>query len=161
MTASLAACELNTYQTDEVYASTPPLEAKRPLHSTMATQRTTEDGRPREISFLDVKTCIFPRGTSSHSSPCYPTRTWPGGKRRGTSSKMCLRDSRRWRNLERCVRTYVGEAWSSTWRGQPMLFLPHRETSLWWYTAVILRHLGEEQNCIGMNRVSPKLLPSS
>ena len=57
--ARLVACELNTYQTDEFYASTPPLEAKRLLLSMMATQRTTQDGRPLEISFVDVKKAYF------------------------------------------------------------------------------------------------------
>ena len=53
--ARLVACELNTYQTDDFYASTPPLEAKRLLLSQMATQRRMEDGRALELSFVDVK----------------------------------------------------------------------------------------------------------
>ena len=57
--ARLVACELNTYSTDDFYASTPPLEAKRMLLSELATRRTLADGRPLEISFVDVKKAYF------------------------------------------------------------------------------------------------------
>ena len=57
--ARLVACELNTFSTDEYFASTPPLEAKRMLLSEFATRRHCADGRPLEISFVDVRKAYF------------------------------------------------------------------------------------------------------
>ena len=41
------------------FASTPPLEATRLLLSELASRRTTVDGQPLEVSFIDVKTAYF------------------------------------------------------------------------------------------------------
>ena len=53
--ARLVAQEVNTYKSDEFFASTPPLESKRLLLSHMATQRRLPDGRALEASFIDIK----------------------------------------------------------------------------------------------------------
>ena len=47
--ARLVACELNTFKSDDFFASTPPLEAKRLLFSQLASQRFHPDGRPLEV----------------------------------------------------------------------------------------------------------------
>ena len=60
--ARLVACELNTYNTHDRYASTPPLEAKRMLLSELAMRRTLDDGRPLAISFVDPPT-LFRRSS--------------------------------------------------------------------------------------------------
>ena len=73
--ARLVACELNTYQTDDFYASTPPLEAKRLLLSQMATQRRMEDGRPLELSFVDVKKAYFMRQRKERYTLSYQENT--------------------------------------------------------------------------------------
>ena len=57
--ARLVACEVNTYKSYDFYASTPPLEAKRMLLSELATARVLPDGRPLEVSFIDVKKAYF------------------------------------------------------------------------------------------------------
>ena len=72
-------CELNTYQTAELYASTPPLEAKRLLLSMMATRRTTQDGRPLEISFVDVKKAYF-HGVRRRNLHLFPPKELGLGK---------------------------------------------------------------------------------
>ena len=51
----LVAEEVSTYKSDEFFASTPPLEAKRLRLSQLATQRVLPDGRPLEISFIDIR----------------------------------------------------------------------------------------------------------
>ena len=51
--------EVNTYKSDDLFASTLPLEAKRLLLSQLATQRTTKDGRALEVSFIDIKKAYF------------------------------------------------------------------------------------------------------
>ena len=53
--ARLVAQEINTFKSDEFFASTPPLEAKRLLLSQFATERKLSDGRPLEVSFIDIK----------------------------------------------------------------------------------------------------------
>ena len=53
--ARLVAQELNTYKSDEFFASTPPLEAKRLSLSELTTKKTTEDGRALEVSFVDIE----------------------------------------------------------------------------------------------------------
>ena len=53
--ARLVACEVNTYRSNEFYASTPPLESKKILFSEMSTARKTADGRNLEITFVDAK----------------------------------------------------------------------------------------------------------
>ena len=53
--ARLVACEVNQYKTDDFFASTPPLEAKRLLLSEMAPRRTTPDGTPLDVSYVDIR----------------------------------------------------------------------------------------------------------
>ena len=55
--ARLVACEVNTYNTDEFYAATPPLEAKKMLFSHFASQGRA--GSPMQISFVDIKKAYF------------------------------------------------------------------------------------------------------
>ena len=65
--ARLVACEINTYKTDEYFASTPPLEAKRLLFSEMARVHKTKDGRDLELLLLTYAKRIFtecPKGCS-------------------------------------------------------------------------------------------------
>ena len=57
--ARLVACEVNTFKSDDVFASTPPLEAKRILLSEMATARRLPDGRPLEMTFIDIRKAYF------------------------------------------------------------------------------------------------------
>ena len=57
--ARLVAQEVNTYKSDEFFASTPPLEAKRLLFSELTTRRRTRNGRALELSFLDIKKAYF------------------------------------------------------------------------------------------------------
>ena len=57
--ARLVAQEINTRKSDEYFASTPPLEAKRLLLSQFATQRSLPDGRALEMSFIDIKKAYF------------------------------------------------------------------------------------------------------
>ena len=57
--ARLVACELNTYRSDEFFASTPPLEAKRLLFSEFACRRRDAKGIPLELSFLDIQKAYF------------------------------------------------------------------------------------------------------
>ena len=57
--ARLVACEINNYKTDDVFASTPPLDANRMLISQMATQRRHPNGELLERSFVDVKKAYF------------------------------------------------------------------------------------------------------
>ena len=57
--ARLVATEVNTFKSDDFFASTPPLEAKRILFSTMASKRRDSTGRPLELSFVDVKKAYF------------------------------------------------------------------------------------------------------
>ena len=51
-------CEINTYQDDSFYASTPPLEAKRMLLSEFASRRF-QDGHPLKLSFVDIRKAYF------------------------------------------------------------------------------------------------------
>ena len=55
----MVACEVNTYSSDEFFAATPPLEAKRLLLSELATRRRLGDGRALEVSFIDIKKAYF------------------------------------------------------------------------------------------------------
>ena len=57
--ARLVACEVNTFKSDDFFASTPPLEAKRLLLSQIASERRTPQGKPLEVSFVDVKKAYF------------------------------------------------------------------------------------------------------
>ena len=57
--ARLVACEIATTKSDEYFASTPPLEAKRMLMSQMATRRTNKTGKPRCLSSIDIKKAYF------------------------------------------------------------------------------------------------------
>ena len=57
--ARLLACELNTFKSDDFFASTPPLEAKRLLLSQLASQRFHPDGRKLQVSFVDIKKAYF------------------------------------------------------------------------------------------------------
>ena len=50
--------EVNLHADEPFYAATPPLEAKRMLFSEFACQRT-RDGKPLQISFVDVKKTYF------------------------------------------------------------------------------------------------------
>ena len=56
--ARLVGCEINTYQDDSFYASTPPLEAKRMLLSEFASRRF-QDGHPLKLSFVDIRKAYF------------------------------------------------------------------------------------------------------
>ena len=59
--ARLVACEVNTYKSDDYFASTPPLEAKRLLFSEYAHKARHQDYKHRDIrlSFVDVKKAYF------------------------------------------------------------------------------------------------------
>ena len=57
--ARLVACEANTYKSDIVHASTPPLEAKNVLFSQYASERKDEDGASLQLVFIDVKKAYF------------------------------------------------------------------------------------------------------
>ena len=57
--ARLVACEINQYRTDEFYASTPPLAAKRLLLSGSASKRFDSKNVPLEISFVDIRKAYF------------------------------------------------------------------------------------------------------
>ena len=59
--ARLVACEVNTYKTDDYFASTPPLEAKRLIFSEYAHKARHPDHKKRDmvISFVDVKKAYF------------------------------------------------------------------------------------------------------
>ena len=57
--ARLVAQEVNTYKSDDFFASTPPLEAKRLLFSEMACRRKTDDGRDLELLFIDIRKAYF------------------------------------------------------------------------------------------------------
>ena len=91
--ARLVEQEVNTYKSDEYFASTPPLEAKRLLFSELASKRKLKDGRALEISFIDIKNAYFnavpkrrlhlfvpremglPQGSTAHLKRCvYGTR---------------------------------------------------------------------------------------
>ena len=50
--------EVNLYADDSFYAATPPLEAKRMLFTQFSTERT-RNGKPLQISFVDVKKAYF------------------------------------------------------------------------------------------------------
>ena len=50
--------EVNLHADESFYAATPPLEAKRLLFSEFSCQRT-RDGKPLQISFVDVKKAYF------------------------------------------------------------------------------------------------------
>ena len=52
--ARLVACDINTFKTDDYFASTPPLESKRMLFSEFATRRTNATGKPLELSVVDI-----------------------------------------------------------------------------------------------------------
>ena len=55
--ARLVACEVNTYKSDEYFASTPPLEAKKLLFSEYASnaRRTPFKTKDMVLSFVDIK----------------------------------------------------------------------------------------------------------
>ena len=59
--ARLVACEVNTYKTDEYYAATPPLEAKKLLFSEYANTARRPTNKPKLIvlSFVDIKKAYF------------------------------------------------------------------------------------------------------
>ena len=57
--ARLVAQEVSTCKSDDCFASTPPLEAKRLLFGRLATQRKLEDGRALEVSVVDVRKAYF------------------------------------------------------------------------------------------------------
>ena len=59
--ARLVACEVNTFKTDEYFASTPPLEAKRLLFSEFARTVFHPDFKDKNmtVSFVDVKKAYF------------------------------------------------------------------------------------------------------
>ena len=59
--ARLVACEVNTFKTDEYFASTPPLEAKRLLFSEFARTVFHPEHKAKDvvISFVDVKKAYF------------------------------------------------------------------------------------------------------
>ena len=59
--ARLVACEVNTFKTDEYFASTPPLEAKKLLFSEYATIARQPSHASDEIvlSFVDIKKAYF------------------------------------------------------------------------------------------------------
>ena len=73
MRARLVACEINTFRTDEYYASTPPLEAKKMLVSQLATRKTHRNGKPLCLSFIDIKK----RPTSMGSDACDSMFSYP------------------------------------------------------------------------------------
>ena len=56
--ARLVCQEVNTYKSDEFYASTPPLEAKRMLFSRYSSERT-RGGKALKISFVDIRKAYF------------------------------------------------------------------------------------------------------
>ena len=57
--ARLAACEINRGdKQDHLFASTPPLEAKKLLFAEYAKQRH-RDGQPLELSFIDIRKAYF------------------------------------------------------------------------------------------------------
>ena len=59
--ARLVACEVNTFKTDEYFASTPPLESKKLLFSEYATLARRPEHASDEIvlSFVDIKKAYF------------------------------------------------------------------------------------------------------
>ena len=57
--ARLVGCEINTYKDDSFYASTPPLESKRMLISEFATRRVARNGKPLQLSFVDIRKAYF------------------------------------------------------------------------------------------------------
>ena len=59
--ARLVACEVNTYKTDEYFASTPPLEAKKLLFSEYSATARRPMNLSKEIvlSFVDIKKAYF------------------------------------------------------------------------------------------------------
>ena len=54
VTCRLVGQEINLHADDTFYAATPPLEAKRLLFSEFSSQRT-RNGKPLQLSFVDVK----------------------------------------------------------------------------------------------------------
>ena len=50
--------EVNRHAVESFYAATPPLEAKRMLFNEFASERT-RNGKPLQISFIDVKKTYF------------------------------------------------------------------------------------------------------
>ena len=56
--ARLVGCEINTYKDDSLYASTPPLEAKRKLLSECATHGRN-NGKPLQLRFVDMGKAHF------------------------------------------------------------------------------------------------------
>ena len=59
--ARLVACEINTHKSDDYFASTPPLEAKRLLFSEYASTARRPDMLDQEIvlSFVDIRKAYF------------------------------------------------------------------------------------------------------
>ena len=57
--ARLVACEVATKKNGVVFASTPPLEAKRLRFSESACKRKTPDGRKLELTFVDINKAYF------------------------------------------------------------------------------------------------------
>ena len=77
--ARLVAQEVNTYTTDECFASTPPLECNRLLLSHLASQRKLADGRALEASFIDIKNVIS-TAYAVGDSICFSRGRWVAKK---------------------------------------------------------------------------------
>ena len=116
MRARLVACEVNTFKTDEYFASTPPLEAKKLLFSEYATlARRPEhasdeivvsfDGVPRRNAHLafpkqlampdhlvaHLKRCVYgTRDAGAIWEDCYASALTDMGFERGTASPCCF-----------------------------------------------------------------------
>ena len=57
--ARLDACEVNTYRTDEFYASTPPFEAKKVTMSEFAARREDNKSRIVGTRFVGIRKACF------------------------------------------------------------------------------------------------------
>ena len=57
--ARLVATEVNDAKSDEYFASTPPLEAKRMMLSEYATARVDKFGKDLQVSFVDIRKAYF------------------------------------------------------------------------------------------------------
>ena len=76
--ARLVACEINTYKSDEYFASTPPLEAKRLLFSEYAATARRPEMAEHELvlSFVDIRKAYFNGVPKRNVHLGIPQRAW-------------------------------------------------------------------------------------
>ena len=89
--ARLVACEVNTYKTDEYFASTPPLEAKKLLFSEFSATARNPAFKSDEyvLSFVDIKKAYFNGKPKRNVHLAFP-------KELGIADNVCA-------HLKRCV----------------------------------------------------------